>query len=490
MNLPNGSKNNQSEFLYQLIIWLSGVMGAYLFFYNKSLADIYKRIGNDDPYVLLSQNIFQPNYSYLSESILLPLIAKLLGANITYQTYLTLCSAITLLILPLIVYFSKNIFNNVAKSLLLIFLFAITFQYFYKYWLGFPDPLTIILVVVPCFYRKQNLIFLAAFFAGLSHFSMAIIALLGCAVLLYFSYGQDKTSDKKLIKTIIIGLCFSKLALWGWYFLFKYQLNSRLDIVFEYGIGFFIKQYEASVSEFWFTPGTSFLFLYFFILFYFLYIKRFLFAIAMLVPILLSYMAVFLTTDGLRVFSVTIASAYVLILKEFVNAIFPTLVDIYKKNKLWVESSFNKYNYKELYLACGLIISFVWFLIVDRAKSKGLLINELPILFNTFLGASYYYFGLYIASIAIFITITFPVLRRKVFILQGMKIIFMMPLSLILLQYLRIIFYPDLIFSFEKKILIVFLLLLSALIFLKFNTLKLLDRFNDKMIKVYRFFFL
>ena len=489
MKLANRLKNNHSEFSYRLLFWFSGVMGAYLFFQNVSLADIYKRIDSDDPYVLLSQNLFLPNYSYLSESILLPLIAKLLDANINYQTYLTICSAITLLILPLVVYFSKNIFNNAVKSLLLILLLALTFQYFYKYWLGFPDPLTIILVVIPCFYRKQNLIFLAAFFAGLSHFSMALIALSGCAVLLYFSNQPDKIDSKNSIKSIILGLCISKGILWIWYFLFKYQLNSRLDIVFEYGISFFIKQYEASIVGFWLTPGPSFLFLYLFIFLYFIYIKRVIFAFAMVVPLLLAYTAVFLTTDGLRVFSVTIVSAYVYILKEFVNAVFPTLHDIYRKIQLRIVSSLNKYEYKDIYLFSGLIVSIVWCLLIDRAKSKGFLINELPLLFNTFFGIDYYFLGLYTASFAIFLTIVFPTLRHKAFIMQCMKIILILPLLLIAMQYLRINFYPDQAFSLEKKILILVLLLLCSMAFLKFNILKLLDRLHDQIIRLYRFIF-
>jgi len=489
MTLINDFKNHQSDWQYLLLIWFASLFGAYLFFENPSLTDIYKTIGLEDPYVLLSQNIFQPNYSYLSESILLPLFAKLLGANFSYQTYLTLCAFVTLLILPVITYFSKRNFNSIAKSLLLVFLFAVTFKFLYKYWLGFPDPLTIILVITPVFYRRQNLIFLAAFFAGLSHFSMAVIALAGCSVLLFFSKQRSDASDRDSIKPIVIGLVCAKIALWMWYFIFEYHLNSRLDIVFEYGLGFFIKQYEASVSGFWLTPGVPFLALYFCIALYFLSMKRALFSLAMLVPVSLSYLAVFLTTDGLRVFAVTISSAYVFVLKEFVNAIYPTVQRACISNKLFIERFLDKVNYKNFYLSCGLIITFVWFLVVDRAKSRGLLVNELPLLLKTLWGVSYYYIGVCVASSLIFFTVALPGFRQNSFIFNCIKVIFIFPLSLIFLQYLRTAFFPAQVFTLWVKLTLVFLLLLIALAFLKLNILKLLNYFNCQIDRVFKFIF-
>jgi hypothetical protein len=254
-------------------------------------------------------------------------------------------------------------------------------------------------------------------------------------------------------------------------------------------MSFFVEQYEDSVIDFWLTPGIPFLSLYFFILFYFLHIKRVLLAFAMLVPLFLSFAAVFLTTDGLRVFSVTIASAYILILREFVNNIFPNFFNFYKKIKLLLELFLNKYKFKDIYIVSGLIISIMWYLLIERAKSKGLFMNELPLLSNTFFSVNYYFLGIWIASIAIFKTITLPFLRRTNFIFQCMKMIFILPLLLILFQYLRITFYPDQVFSFDKKIYILILLLLCTLIFLKINMLRLLDLFNDQIIRLYRFIF-
>jgi uncharacterized membrane protein YeaQ/YmgE (transglycosylase-associated protein family) len=490
MTLSKDLNDFQNGSGYPILILISAVIGAYLFFYNTQLTEIYKSIVEDDPYVFFSQNIFKQNYSYISESILLPLIAKLLGSSVSYQTYLTLCAFVMVLILPLIVYFSQYHFHNAKKSFLLILLFAATFPFLYKYWLGFPDPLTIILLAAPVFLKRQNLIFLAAFFAGLSHFSMAAIALVGYVVLLFFSKQYSKSSDSDSIKSILTGLVCAKILLWMWYLIFEYHLNSRLDIVFKYGLDFFIEQHNASASGFWLTPGVPFLALYFCIFLYFIYVKRVFFSLAMLVPLSLSYLAVFFTIDGLRIFAVTISSAYVFVLREFVNAVYPAVHKIFLGIKLSVERVFTKSNYKNIYLSCGLIIATFWCFGVDRAKSKGLLVNELPLLLNTMWSISYYDIGLFVAGGLIFVTIAIPAFRQNMLILNCAKAIFIFPILLIILQYSRSFFFPNQIFTFWIKLTIALLLLFLVLGFLKVKILELLDYFNYQINKAVRFFFL
>jgi len=489
MTLSKDLKNHHNGSGYPFLIWISAVIGAYLFFHNTQLTEIYKSTTEDDPYVFFSQNIFKQNYSYLSESILLPLIAKLLGSSVSYQTYLTLCAFAMVLILPLITYFSKYHFNDVKKSFLLILLFAVTFIYLHKYWLGFPDPLTIILLVVPVFYKRQNIVFLAALFAGLSHFSMAAIALVGCVVLLFFSKQSSKSTDRDLIKPILTGLVSAKILLWMWYVLFDYHLNSRLDIVFRYGLKFFVEQYNTLAYGFWLTPGVPFLALYFCILLYFIYIKRVYFSLAMLVPLSFAYLAVFFTTDGLRIFAVTISSAYIFILREFVNAVYPALCKIILGIKLSAERLLAKLKYKNIYLSCGLIITTFWCFGVDRAKSKGLLVNELPLLLNTMWGFSYYNIGLFVAGSLIFATIATPAFRQNTVILNCSKVIFILPILIIILQYLRNLFIPNQIFTLWIKLLVVILLLFLALGFIKIKILYLLDFFNCQLNKAFRFIF-
>jgi hypothetical protein len=488
VTLDKKLKYHQSESYYKILIWISAVIGIYIFFLNTQLVETYKNIAEDDPYVFFSQNIFKQNYSYLSESILLPLIAKLLGSSVSYQAYLTLCAFVMVLILPLITYFSKYHFNDIKKSFLLILLFAVTFPYLHKYWLGFPDPLTIIFLAVPVFYKRQNIVFLAALFAGLSHFSMAAIALIGLVVLLFFSKKDSKSSDRALIKPILTGLVSAKILLWLWYAMFDYHLNSRLDIVFKYGLKFFFDQYDTLAYGFWLTPGVPFLSLYFCILLYFIYINRVFFSLAMLVPLSLSYLAVFFTTDGLRIFAVTISSAYVFILREFINAVFPTVYKIILRNKRLIDCLLAKINYKNIYLSCGLIITAFWYFVVDKAKSKGLLVNELPLLLDTVRGVSYYNIGLFFAAGLIYVTIALPAFRQNPFILNFTKAIFIFPVLLIVLQYSRNFFFPYQ-FTLWIKLSILFLLLFLTLGFVKVKILKSLDFFNYQINKGFRFIF-
>ena len=66
-------------------IWLivfSSLFGAFIFFSNPSLTSFFNSyFDGDEWYAVFSQSIYQPNYAYIAESILLPLLAKVVGAN-------------------------------------------------------------------------------------------------------------------------------------------------------------------------------------------------------------------------------------------------------------------------------------------------------------------------------------------------------------------------------------------------------------------------
>lgn len=184
--LPSSPTN---KWAYIALIVLSSAVGLYLFFLNASTATI---ADNDyDLYAVFSQALFQSNYSYIAESILLPLIAKLVGASASGQNYRLLCAFITLLILPLLAICAQHTLRNLAKTLFFLLLFSCSFRYLWAYQLGFPDPLTILFITIAAATNRPLLIFFTIFLAALSHFSMAAMA---AAALLVLHYARSQKS--------------------------------------------------------------------------------------------------------------------------------------------------------------------------------------------------------------------------------------------------------------------------------------------------------
>jgi hypothetical protein len=218
--LPPLSINKWS---YSALIVLSGMIGLFLFFLNPAASLLATTNGNDHEwYAVFSQEIFQPNFSYIAESILLPLLAKIVGANASGQSYRLLCAFTTLLILPLLTICVAQTLRNVAKTLFFLLLFSFSFRYLWAYQLGFPDPLTVLLITIAAVATRPFLIFLAIFLAALSHFSMAAV---GASALIVLLYAQDKNINLRSqhfrsIISIALGLVAGRCFLSIWYFVF------------------------------------------------------------------------------------------------------------------------------------------------------------------------------------------------------------------------------------------------------------------------------
>ena len=312
--------SRQELLTYFVLLSVSSCLSLFLFMRNPWLeSDL-----NSDSYIWFvefSRTIFQPQSAYYAESILVPLLAKIFGATQTLITYKLLCGLLTICILPITAIFAQRYFQNLLKTLLFIALFGLSFEYLQYYILGFPDPLTILLLVSAVFQKRLGAMFALLVLAMLSHFSMAALSIIGLAGMVYFSPNAGIHSQKKLLGVALAAILTGKAVLLGWYFLFNYQLVSRLDWVLGKGYLFFFERYEATVAGFWLTPGIPFLALYWLIAGYFLIQKKYAFVISVLFALAISYGALFSTVDGLRVFAVVIAAPFAYLLISFINSL-------------------------------------------------------------------------------------------------------------------------------------------------------------------------
>ena len=303
---------------YLLSALLGLALSIHLFLSNPwMIGDLYS-----DSYLWFldfSRTIFQPQSAYYAESILLPLIAKLIGAAKSLETYKILCGIFTLSILPITAICAQRYFHNLFKTLLFIVLFAFSFQYLRYYILGFPDPLTVLLLVAAVFQKRLSVFFGLLVLAMLSHFSMAALSVIGLAGLVYFSPNAGFHLRKKIVGVALAAILAGKAILLSWYALFHYQLVSRLDWVLGKGYPFFLERYEANIAGFWLTPGIPFLTLYFLIAAYFLMQKKNAFVFSVFLALGISYLALFWTVDGLRVFAVVIAAPFSYLLLSFID---------------------------------------------------------------------------------------------------------------------------------------------------------------------------
>ena len=316
-NTRTSLEQNQALNYFVLLV-ISSCISIFLFMRNPWMAsDIYA-----DSYIWFlefSRTIFQSQSAYYAESILLPLLARIFGATKSLITYKLLCGLLTLFILPISAIVAQNYFKNVYKTLLFIFLFGFSFSYLQYYILGFPDPLTILLLVLAVFQKRWGGLFVLLTLAMLSHFSMAALGAIALAGMYFFSPNPLTDSTKKAALIVVAAIVSGKLLLLSWYAIFHYQLISRLDWALAKGYGFFLGRYEENVLGFWLTPGISFLVIYFLICIYFLWQKKITFVLSAIFALLIAYIALFWTVDGLRVFAVIIAAPYAYLLVCFIN---------------------------------------------------------------------------------------------------------------------------------------------------------------------------
>jgi len=425
---------------YIALIVLSGMIGLSLFFLNATTTLPATSASNDyDLYAAFSTELFQSNYSYIAESILLPLIAKVVGANASSQSYRFLCAFVIFLLLPVLTLCVQHTLRNLAKTLLVVLLFSCSFRYLWSYQLGFPDPLTILLITIAATANRPLFIFLGIFLAALSHFSMTAVAAI--ALLILHCSCEKKISlqsnHTRAMISIMLGLFAGRCLLSIWYFVFEYNLYSRFAIVVENGFGIFFDRYEQSAQAFWLTPGVTFLALFLTMIGFGIYGKKYRLATGLTLVLCLAYLGMFFTTDGLRVFAVIVSGVYVRAIMLTVDAIYPTCHKIYWHGYTKIKAVLLRFKISTRLVLAGFGVATGWCIILYRAKGEGLFINS-PSLMTEILGEFRVLdLGLISAGALIYFAIVLSSWYKNTIIFVLAKITFIAPLAFIAIQFLR-----------------------------------------------------
>jgi len=313
--------NPNSYFLKTAYFLFAIFMGIFLFFQDPFLPNFFIK-GSEDWYVNFSVMIFHPNEAYWNESILLPLIGKLLGASKSFEGYKVLCAVISIAILPILAIFILDYFKNILLALICLIVFSVSFRYFWSYDLGHPDPLTILLLSAIPFLKDRKLIFLFAFLASLSHFSMALIAIIELSILSY-AFSRMRKGECWSEPIALLGGCIAgRLFLALWYLAFHYTSPmGRIEFILNSGILFFYTRYLENPLGFWLVPGIPFLLINLSIIFLFLSRKNYLLTTSILATLAISYAALFITVDGLRVFAVICCGPYLFLLSRTLDSL-------------------------------------------------------------------------------------------------------------------------------------------------------------------------
>jgi hypothetical protein len=307
-----------------LLLTISILIGAYQFFHPVHPIAQYltspQRVFLADNYWTFADSIFQPQSVPWAESILMPLLAKLLGATSDLLAFQFLSVFLTLCILPVFCLMLQQQVKNSLAVLLGIVIFAVTFRFLPDHILGSPDPLTIILILLAAGSQKKA-VTLYIFLAGLSHFSLAVVAAI--AMLPLHTLAMP-SSESKLTKAkyLFAGLVLSKITLIAWYWMFDYHLFSRWDFIIDKGLSHFWQLFINNPIAFLYTPGRVFGLISLLIMGYLLFKRSYAAVFGYCFALAVTYLALFITLDGLRIFSVVIVGAYFHFLVCWLNCLF------------------------------------------------------------------------------------------------------------------------------------------------------------------------
>ena len=455
---------------YPAIILISSLISCYLFFLNPTIPAAFDSSKeNIEWYAVLSQTLFEPQFFYWAESILLPLLAKILGANETTVTFRLLCSALTISILPIIATYYQTRYKNIVKTLIFIGILTFTFRYFAAFNLGFPDPLTLIFIAIAILATNRIAIFIAIFLATLSHFSMSLVAVALVIPMLFFYERPIQKNNMITIKCLALGVLVGKLFLYLWNIVFSYQLTDRAAWAVQHGIEGFIYRYAVSPINFWLLPGAPFLFAYAAITLFFLCLRKYVFSLTLVGILAVAYATCFFTLDGLRVFAVIILAAYLLLLSLFIEKTYPKLQVLAAQYQDTIRRAQKQIQAQILYIALGFPLVSFWLYLIKVSKKKGLLLNDPAILKLLGLTDSLIQALLLSTALVIFTIMSLPAARTHSLISNITKIIFVLPLSLICIQYVRHMIAPNESLSLTMKILCSFVLIAIPLLIVRLN---------------------
>lgn len=450
---------------YTQLILFSLCLGLFLFFQDKNLALYFD--GNT-AYSDFSENIFKKNTSYFAESILLPLAANVLGASSSLHAYKIFCAAIIIVMLPVLSIAAFRYFNSVSIALAFILSLALIFPWFRSAGLGQPDPLTICLLILAVLQKSPYVMFWCLLGASLSHFSLVLMTLPAVIAFLLTTSLLTKVNKIQFVRLAILALLVGKLCLSLWYFIFSYELGTRLDWIIERWPDFFIGRYQSDPVAFWLTPNLYFLILYFFIAGGFLLSKRYAFVISMLFSLSCAYVANFITIDGYRIMAVILIAPITYVLREMlsINA------DRIEKIFLILHSAFAKIlNFillKWAEMISAIVLVFCWIYILKSASVRGLLLNQHSLSSPVLGDIEPLFIVLALGSLSNIAVIIFDRLRFSALIIIS-QLVLLLPLGLITLQFFRQVYFYNQPLSITGKVVAIIYLLFLAICSIRFK---------------------
>jgi hypothetical protein len=301
------------------------LLSGYMFFNSTWSFELYLDQNGKgylaSNYWHLAQSIFSPQKAFYAESILWPLLARLLGASEDFFTFQMLSGFLFLSLLPIIFLTSRIAILSNVGYVIGIFFFVISLNYFYNPVLGAPDPLVIIFILMMCISRSKMII-AYSILGVLAHFHVMALAILALAPM-YLLKDSRKKKNIQYLFYMALGLIIAKVIITGWSIIFLYNIFDRADFIIEKGLDFFTGRLLEAPFHFLYSPGPYFLFTSLAILFIVIFKRAYWIFLAYLWALLISYCAHFVTLDGLRVFTSVTIGSFFLAVTYCLNVIFP-----------------------------------------------------------------------------------------------------------------------------------------------------------------------
>ena len=423
-------------------------VSAWTLFHNASLTALLEdNTRTIEWYGIFANQIFHPFQTYISESVLLPFIAKVLGASASRSAWLVLCALMLFLVMPVLTGIVLMQTKSATKSLLfLAFIFLVLDLQDLP--LGFPDPMTIMMLGIVALQRRSTPLFFSALIASISHFSLSIFSLIGLAIVIFCDLrdGLSIAEKKRRIYCLALGALAGKVFVGLWHLLLNYHAESRLQWALNYGVQEFWKRYVDDPTAFWLTPGISFLIAYAILLCALAWRSSLRLAIAGVIVLVIAYIANYLALDGVRIFTTAASASLVYLtfrLVESINVSQAVIKNFYGRF-VWMEAN-AQYLHRLSFTA---LISMSWLYLLSAAQWAGFGINFIS---ETHLGARYIYWAYFFLA-ASFSLITIFAHRLNGFVFRLATTIYLGLIFLVAIQWIRGGWWPDLAMAVWLKV--------------------------------------
>jgi hypothetical protein len=437
-----------------IVMTIAFAASGWTLFHNPSLTGLLEGDAQRvEWYGVFASQIFHPYQTYISESVLLPLIAKVLGASTSRSSWLVLCSIVTFLVMPVLTAIAIFQTNSTRKGLLFLLAIASLLN-LQDLPLGFPDPMTIMMLGIVAMQNRIIPLFVAAFFASISHFSLSLFSLFGLGVLIRCDVRSGLTvNDKKYrIYGLLLGALAGKIFVAVWHLLLNYHAESRLQWALNYGLQEFWARYAQDPLAFWLTPGIGFLIVYGFILCVLAWCRNLQLAIAGFVVLFIAYAANYLALDGVRIFTTAASAPLVYLALRVVDS-----VAVSKSTVTKLSSRFNSAVKEVRYLhrlSFAGLISMIWLYVLSAAQWAGFGINFLS---GAYLTSQHIYWGYFFLAFSFFIIAIFAQHLNRI-VLRAAKTVYIGLIMVIVTQWVRGSWCPDaVIVGWIKFALLIFL---------------------------------